>query len=148
MSSMFENTGTAAPDVSNWETGHVTNMAAMFESAAAVDDLKIDSWDTSNVIDMTRMFAHTGSDGSMDKNPYLVEWDFSKVKSMEGMLIGQTLPTDSYSNMLDKIAEGKRMRNVYFDAGYSKYNVIGAKAKNKLRSASGWTIYDGGADVN
>ena len=148
MRSMFENTGAATPEVSNWETGNVTNMAAMFESAAAVDDIKVDAWDTGNVTDMTRMFANTGSEGSMDKNPYLVEWDFSKVKSMEGMLIGQTLTTESYSNLLDKIAEGKKMRDVYFDAGYSKYNVIGAKAKNKLRSESGWTIYDGGADLN
>ena len=148
MRSMFENTGAAMPDVSNWETGNVTNMAAMFESAAVIDDIKVDGWDTSNVIDMTRMFANTGSEGSMDKNPYLVEWDFSKVESMEGMLIGQTLSTESYSNMLDKIAEGKKVRDVYFDAGYSKYNVIGAKAKNKLHSESNWTIYDGGADIN
>ena len=148
LSGMFENTGVAAPDVSNWETSNATNMAAMFESAAAVDDLKVDGWDTGKVTDMSRMFANTGSDGSMDKTPYLVDWDFSKVKSMEGMLIGQILSTESYSNMLDKISEGSVMKNVYFDAGNSRYNVVGASAKNKLNSESNWTIYDGGADLN
>ncbi len=145
---MFENSGAATPDVSNWETGNATDMAAMFESAAAVDDLKVDTWDTGEVTDMSRMFANTGSEGSMDRTPYLVEWDFSKVRSMEGMLTGQTLPTQSYSNMLAKISEGAVMKNVHFDAGNSRYNAVGVRAKHKLNGDYGWTIYDGGADPN
>ena len=148
MSGMFENTGMAAPDVSNWETSNVTDMTGMFESAAAADELKVDGWDTSSVTSMARMFANTGSEGSMDKTPYLVDWDFSKVTTMAGMLIGQALSTESYSNMLDKIAESTVKNGVYLDAGNSKYNVIGARAKNKLRGESDWTIYDGGADFD
>lgn len=148
LSGMFKNTGMATPDVSNWDTSNVTDMAAMFDGAAASDDLKVAAWDTSKVTDMSRMFANTGSDGSMDKNPYLVDWNFSAVQSMEGMLIGQTLSTESYSNMLDKISEGTVMKDVTFDAGNSRHNAIGAKAKQKLISESNWTVFDGGADLN
>lgn len=147
MSSMFENTGSAAPDVSNWDTANVTTMAAMFESAAAVNAVDVSEWDTANVTTMARMFANAGTEGSMDKSPYLVQWDFAKVSSMEGMLIGQTLPTKSYSDLLEKIAEGTVMKNVYFDAGNSKFNIEGANAKSKLSGEFGWVIYDGGADI-
>ena len=67
---------------------------------------------------------------------------------MDGMLIGQTLSTESYSNMLDKISEDTVMRGVTFDAGNSRYNAIGAQAKQKLTDESNWTILDGGADLN
>jgi len=148
LSGMFKDTGMATPDVSSWDTGNVTNMAAMFDGAAASDDLKVAAWDTGKVSDMSRMFANTGSEGSMDKTPYLVDWNFSTVRSMDGMLIGQTLSTESYSNMLDKISEGTVMKNVTFDAGNSQYNAIGAKAKQKLSRTSNWTILDGGAALN
>ncbi len=148
LSGMFANTRLTNPDVSDWETSSVTDMTAMFEDATGIEDLRVDGWNTGQVTSMERMFANAGFSGSMDKPPYLVDWDFSKVTTMAGMLRGQTLPTASYSNMLDKIAEGSVMMNVYFDAGGSTYNTVGANAKHRLKGESGWTIYDGGADID
>ena len=144
ISAMFKNTRVAAPDVSNWDTEIVTNMAELFAAASGVDELAVDTWDTSAVTNMTRMFANTGTNGSMNKFPYIVDWDFSKVKNMDGMLTGQTLESDTYSGLLGKIAEGSSEKDVHFDAGNSTYSKAGANHRHQLIGERGWTIYDGG----
>ena len=82
---------TAVPNVSNWDTGKVTDMSDMFgnygyysEDLNAVPD--VSNWQTGNVTDMNDMFD-AYADGSLvlDAVPNVSNWDTGKVTDMNCM---------------------------------------------------------------
>ena len=77
-------------DISNWEMGQVTTMAAMFHQASAFNQ-PIGSWNTSKVESMTHMFAFVD-----DFNQPLAAWDVGKVQRFDQMFTY----TDSFDQPL------------------------------------------------
>ena len=92
---LFQNTAISSA-MSGWKTGHVTNMAGMFQGAAKFDQ-DISSWNTANVTDMSHMLdgassfnqrinTANGPDGKAGTaDDY---WNTSNVTNMEGMFAG------------------------------------------------------------
>ena len=66
-------------DISNWNTGKVTNMQNMFRSASAFNQ-DIGNWNTAQVTTMYYMFYSTAF------NQDIGSWDTSKVTTMQGMI--------------------------------------------------------------
>ena len=76
MASMFQNCfSLTSLDVSEWDTGAVTNMSYMFQSCTSLTSLDVSSWDTGAVTNMTYMFYTCNSLTSLDVS----EWDFSLI---------------------------------------------------------------------
>jgi surface protein len=69
-------------NVSNWNTGNVTNMLGTFSDAWAFNQ-PLNSWNTSNVTNMSAMFYYTRA-----FNQPLNSWNTSNVTNMMGMFEG------------------------------------------------------------
>lgn len=61
-----------------------------------------------------------------------------------GVFLGVTFTTDSYSNLLIRMAATLAQTGMSFHGGGSKYNTAGATARSYLTGTLGWTITDGG----
>lgn len=80
-------------DLSDWETGAVTNMSHMFLDATAFTGLGLESWNTSSVTSMEGMFqgakAFNGEINTQSTTP--PKWDTSNVTNMQNMFHGATV---------------------------------------------------------
>ena len=59
-------------------------------------------------------------------------------------LLGSTINTERYSQLLVDMEAGNSNTNVSFHGGNSKYNAAGETARNLLIANQNWTIEDGG----
>ncbi len=164
MSSMFRGAQTTIIDVSGWDTANVTNMGAMFYTSQATT-LDMSGFDTANVTSMASMFSYTKatiidvsgwdtanvtSMGSMFYNaqaaPIGVEnFNIGLVTVATSFLLGVTLPTAQYDELLINWNAQSHQDNVTFHGGYSKYTTGGAaEAARDGLIADGWLISDGG----
>ena len=159
---MFYLAAAVTPDTSAWDTSNVTNMAGMFWKAQAANP-DVSKWNVTAVADMSYMFSEASAaqpdvsnwNVALVKNmrnmfhraaaatPDMRGWDFSNISNMHRMFWGVTLPTDIYSGMLVQLAATSTEKNVLLHGGYSKYNEVGAAARQEL-VGRGWLLIDGG----
>jgi surface protein len=72
----IEGAATCNPQIGDWDTAAVTNMAGMFTQAPAFSQ-DIGKWKTAKVTDMSWMFAHASA-----FNQDISKWDTAKVTDM------------------------------------------------------------------
>ncbi|MGJ0741562.1 BspA family leucine-rich repeat surface protein [Enterococcus casseliflavus] len=68
-------------NANNFDTSHVTDMAAMFISTTRLEKIDVSNWDTSSVTNMRYMFSLNKNLKKIDVN----NWDTSNVTNMQGM---------------------------------------------------------------
>jgi surface protein len=141
MSFMFANALSFNGDVSNWDTGKVTDMSFMFHRAFSFNQ-DISNWDTSSVTDMGSMFRNATS-----FNQSLGSWNISNVTDMTSMLNSTALSTANYAATLIGWASPSVKPNVVL--GASGLAVVvgiqteGCDARKLLEdSPSSWIISD------
>lgn len=126
-------------DISNWNTGNVTNMSNMFYGATNFNQ-DIGDWNVENVTEMISMFSFATS---FDQN--LGNWDVSEVTDMSGMFGGGAgLSTANYDLTLIGWEALTLQSYVTFDAGTSMY-CAAASERADIISNDYWTIYDAGS---
>ena len=116
LAGMFHNARSANPDVSRWDVSGATNLYQLFRQATSANP-DVSRWDVSNVTNMKNMFYSATS-----ANPDISQWDFRDVENMEGFFHNKTLPTETYSQILNRINETATKDNVTLNGGFSKYN--------------------------
>jgi len=84
MSWMFDTATSFNKNLSEWDTGSVTDMLGMFEDATSFNG-NISEWDTGSVTNMQGMFARAFS-----FNQDLSSWDITNVKNMGKMFFFAT----------------------------------------------------------
>ena len=67
------------PDIYNWDTSNITNMAWMFSNCSLLSLPNISKWNISNVTNMNHMFYGCSL---LESLPDISEWDTSNVKDM------------------------------------------------------------------
>ncbi len=139
MDAMFLGARSFNQDISHWDVSNVTDMMAMFHNAYAFNQ-DIGNWNVSNVTRMIRMFTNART-----FNQNIGGWDVSNVVSMNDMFKGASLSIRNYDNLLYGWSRQSLKENVEFHAGNSKYNYLGALAKNRIIDDFGWTIRDSGS---
>ena len=66
------------PDISKWNTNHVTNMSSMFRGCSSLSSLpEISKWNTYNVTNMSFMFYGCSSLSSL---PEISKWNTNNIK--------------------------------------------------------------------
>ncbi len=81
MSALFKQAGYSFnEDLSEWQTGNVTNMRQMFQYASSFTS-DLSKWDTRNVTDMSHMF-----NGASSFTSDLSRWQIGKVTDLACML--------------------------------------------------------------
>ncbi len=143
LNSMFEGANLANPDVSQWNTSHVSFMNSMFAGAITANP-NVSSWNTASVTAMSDMF-----NGATSATPNISQWDISSITtpfSMENMFSGVSLPTSLYDATLANFNSQITANGIIFDGGNSKY--CNVAARDGLINNHGWTITDGGLDAN
>ena len=79
---MFSNCASLTSlDVSEWDTGAVTNMGYVFQNCYSLTSLDVSSWDTAAATNMSYMFYYCYSLTSLDVS----SWDTSAVTNMSSM---------------------------------------------------------------
>ena len=137
---MFNNAPLADPDVSCWNTANVTDMSNMFYGAVKANP-DVSCWDVSQVMNMRNMFR-----GAVTAVPDMSEWEVPAVTTMEGMFLGISLPTQNWSNLLQRAAQTALHDGVVLDGGGSRWHAEAAAARDALL-ARGWRISDLGQDA-
>ncbi|MDE3270124.1 MAG: BspA family leucine-rich repeat surface protein [Pseudomonadota bacterium] len=137
MANMFMHAKLANPDTSCWHTTAVENMSNMFNSAPAAQP-DVSCWDVRNVKSMDYMFRQTGA-----MKLEVSDWDLHSIGSMIGMFAEAGMPADTYSVLLQRLAETSVQADVRLDAGDSKYHHRASAARETLL-ANGWLINDAG----
>lgn len=80
----FNNSGLKQINVSNWDTGNVTNMSNTFSHCELLTSIDVSKWNTSKVTNMEGMFVDCNLLASVDVN----KWNTSKVTDMASMFSG------------------------------------------------------------
>lgn len=96
---------------------------------------------TAKVVDMSGMFQEAVS-VDVDAST----WNFRKVLDMTDMFTGVTLPTASYSTIIERAYLTTVEKNVTLDGGDSLYSADVAFERGQLISKEKWTINDGGQE--
>ncbi|MBO0322506.1 BspA family leucine-rich repeat surface protein [Muricauda sp. CAU 1633] len=144
MSGMFYSATNFNGDLSGWDVSNVTSMSGMLTSAVSFN-APIGDWDVSNVTDMQEMFFDASN-----FNRDLGGWNISSVTNMATMLTGSGLSSQNYSNTLIGWANPSAPQGISLDALGVQYcdNISTGLALTFLTNDRGWTISDGGIDVN
>ena len=79
--SMFYSATSFNGDISNWDTGKVTDMSFMFNGGTSFNK-NLNNWDVSNVTNMLNMFFNADA-----FNQNLSNWDTANVTSMANMFL-------------------------------------------------------------
>ena len=128
-------------DVSLWNTSSATTFRSTFYNCSSLTTLDVSLWDTSSV-DVLKGAFHSCSSLTILA---LDNWDITAVTTMEIMLVGVTLTTINYSNILVAFEAQAVLNNVLLHGGNSQYSVgAAATARAALIADHSWTITDGG----
>jgi len=166
MSSMFRNTSSANPDVSNWDVSSVTSMYAMFGSASSANP-DTTNWDVSNVTSMRLMFYYAtsatpdvsnwdvSSVTNMDSmfrsassaNPDTTNWDVSNVTTMYAMFRDSNLSVENLTLIYENWSQLTLQQNVDVDFGDTQYFGSGQAGKDTMVNTYNWSITDGGVKL-
>lgn len=95
--------------------------------------------ETAEVTDMSSMF-----EGIPSLQLDVTSWSFKAVTNMQSMFNGMTLPTATYSNLLNRIVQTTTQNSVSLDGGNSRYDSSAEEARTQL-VGNGWAIKDGGS---
>ncbi len=143
------------PDVSNWNTGNVTNMKQMFfhyghesETFNAVPD--VSKWDTGNVTDMSHMFEEYGKNSTaLNTVPNVSKWNTGNVTNMYQMFNGYGNISSNISCVLDLSGWDLSKIKEIMGADVFKFNpktfdvTIPAKTGEKSNESDKWYYGDG-----
>jgi len=123
------------------DTSAMINMAAMFRDCSSLTSLDVSGFDTANVTSMVYMFQYCSSltDIAADNFNIVSVTDFTS------FLLGVTLLTIRYSNLLINYEAQVVNNDLNFHGGNSKYSAgAAATARADLIADHNWTITDGG----
>ena len=140
MSDMFNNAALADPDVSCWNTAQVTDMSNMFYGALKANP-DVSCWDVAQVTSMKNMFRE-----AVSAVPDMSRWELPAVTTMEGMFSGVGLPSQNWSELLQRAAQTALHEGVVLDGGDARWQASAAAARDQLL-ARGWRITDLGQDA-
>lgn len=147
MSSMFNTATSANPDVSGWNTAMLAKTPGMFWGATTAIP-NVSNWNAALIHDMSNMFFNASS-----ANPDISGWDITGVTttvtspdSMERMLEGTALSTNDYDAILASFNSQLVNLGISFGVGSTQYCDV--TAHDNLTNVLGWTITDGGIDLN
>lgn len=73
-------------DLSRWDTGEITDMSYMFQTASGVQNIGAPSWNTSSVTNMEGMFSSAYS-----WNEDISGWDVANVENMRRMFMSAVI---------------------------------------------------------
>ena len=125
-------------NISSWNTGAVTTMESMFESANSFNQ-NIGGWNTGAVTNMALMFYGTAF------NQNIGSWNVANVTNFAAFMSNKTPANFSTAN-LDAIYNGwvtvQSSRTISF--GTAKYSAAGVAGRAYLTGTKLWTITDGG----
>lgn len=125
--------------IGTWNVSSVTTMAYIFHWAVSFNQ-PLGDWDVSSVTNMTCMFF-----GAYSFNHPLGTWNVSSVKGVRLMLVGVTLSTTNYDNLLLAWSQLSLQTGLAFHGGYSRFSLGAAEeARAYIINTFGWTITDGG----
>ncbi|NJB69948.1 surface protein [Saonia flava] len=166
MESLFYNASSFNQDINNWNVSNVTNMNGLFRASAFNQD--ISGWNTSAVTSMYGMFVdnkvfnqnisswnvglvqNMGSifKGATSFNQDISNWDISNTTEMFSMFDDSGLATENYDRLLVAWSQSTLVQNgVQLGAVGIEY-CDGEVSKQYLIDNYGWTIIDGGKNVN
>jgi surface protein len=144
MVSMFRScTSLTTLDVSGFNTTSVTSMAVMFRSCTSLTTLDVSGFNTTSVTSMGRMFL---SCTSLTDITGIENFTIASVTNFTSFLLGVTLPTSRYDNLLINYEAQAPNTGLNFHSGNSQYTAGGAAeaARTNLINTYNWTITDGG----
>lgn len=128
-------------DLNNWDVTSVTDFFQAFRESGFEGD--VSDWDVSGAANFNLAFSYLG-DFPVDVS----EWDISGATNLTGIFSGTNLTTGVYDSLLINWSQLSGLRTgLTFDAGGSKYSVIGEAARNTLINDLNWTINDAGKDT-
>ena len=98
------------PNISNWETGNVTNMSMMFSKCSSIKDIPdISKWNTNKVIDMSELFSNCKLLLSL---PNIFKWNITNVTNIS-KLFYECSSLNEYTWTTIDIENMNYMRNEY-----------------------------------
>ena len=114
--------GLTSLDLSNWDTGSVTDMGWMFDGCSNLTSLDVSNWDTGSVTDMRAMFQgcsilHTIYVGS--------KWNVDKVAKYSNMFMFDTKLVGGAGTKYDASHTGRDYAHI--DGGTSNPGYLTAK---------------------
>ncbi len=130
-------------NLSSFSTANVTTMNSMFASCSSLTTLDLSGFSTANVIRMDNMFSF--SSGLTDIVG-IENFNIGNIGNVTNFLIGVTLPTSRYDNLLINYEAQAPNTGLNFNGGNSKYTAGGAAeaARTNLINTYNWIISDGG----
>ena len=139
MVAMFNSAAAFNQDISLWNVGAVTDMQSMFYGAAAFNQ-DISLWNVAAVTNMQTMFNSAAA-----FNQDISLWNVAAVTKMQSMLANSGVDTTNYDLLLVGWEAQAVQNGVVFGAGTIKYSAgAPATARQALIDAHTWTITDGG----
>ena len=122
------------------DTSKGTNFSATWEKCGSLTSFPSINTSSGTTFPMTWF--------GCDKLTNFPTLDFSKMTEGTGCFGGDTLSSDSYSNILINLANYNTNHGVTFSGGNSKYIYAATAARNTLTISGGWTITDGGTEAS
>ena len=151
MYGMFYVASSFDQDLSGIDVSNVTDFRYTFGSTASFNNggsANINNWDVSSSTNLGVMFGNASS-----FNQPIGNWDVSNVLNMGAMLIGTSLDTSNYNDILTGwtgwiggVPTKTVQSNVTFSVGTTNYSsgTTANDARNYLVTGKTWTITDGG----
>lgn len=105
------NANNVQPNLSNFDTKRVTNMASLFHNCQALAKLDISSFDTSQVTDMGAMFTYCSKLMQLDftlfdtRNVTDTRWMFEHCEKLTTIFISDKWSMDRVTNAMDMFKE-------------------------------------------
>lgn len=166
LSSTFYDARAFNQPIGNWDVSNVRSMANAFARAYAFNQ-DLNDWDVTSVTDFYQAFRQSGFKGDVSdwdvsgatnftyafsflgNFPVDVSnWDISSATNLTGLFSYTNLTTEVYDSLLIKWSQLSGLRTgLTFDAGGSKYSVVGEAARQSIIDNLGWTINDAGKDT-
>ncbi|MEM1339553.1 MAG: BspA family leucine-rich repeat surface protein [Bacteroidota bacterium] len=138
MKNMFSgcNNLTGNFNISNWDTGKVTDMSGLFEEAEKYN-ISLGQWDVSQVRSMDRMLRNATT---YDHN--VSSWDVSSVESMVALFDGSGLSNENYDRLLIGWNNLETLQQDLVLGAAEKQFCQAGTARQNLITTWGWTIND------
>lgn len=136
---MFDDATTANPDVSNWNTSKVTNMAGMF-AYTLVANPDVSNWDVSNVEHMNYTF--NGEKVTLTKSYYHHWFDKQESTSLADAQDG------TFYALVPNLTDGSTPQLASVGGPAEEPDVLNTSTTNGNTDSSGWGAKDDGSSDN